>query len=130
MSTWVDSVIARLESSADGVMQVEIGGQNMVATFGPEFVKFFKENKAVLTRMGLETFRDFVLLLSEKKEEEAFKLLALRMEADDIIAMINMSADELQSHNDARDRFHEALKKFALSLLTGAASKILLGLLL
>jgi hypothetical protein len=130
MATWVENVIARLESSAGGVMEMEIGGQNVVATFGPEFIRFFKENKAVLVRMGVDMFREFVMLLSEKREEEAFDLIAAQMEADDIIAKINMTADELRDHNDARDRFETALQKFAISLLTGAASKILLGLLL
>jgi len=110
MATWVENVIARLESSAGGVME--------------------KENKAVLVRMGVDMFREFVMLLSEKREEEAFDLIAAQMEADDIIAKINMTADELRDHNDARDRFETALQKFAISLLTGAASKILLGLLL
>jgi DNA-binding FadR family transcriptional regulator len=130
MSNWVEVVIARLESSADGVIELQIGGESVVATFGPDIIRFFKENKGVLTRMGLQTFRDFVTLLSEKKEEEAFNLMAEQMEAEDIIIMINMTADELRAHNDTRDRFYDALKKFMMKLLSSAASKILLAILL
>jgi hypothetical protein len=126
---WVEQVIAKLQGSSSSIMQLQVGDQNVVATLAPEFIQFFQQNKALLLRMGLDCFQQFVMLISEHKEEEAFDLVAQKMDADDIIAKINMTANELQQHNDLMDQWEASLKQFAISLLTGAASKLILGML-
>lgn len=126
---WVDEVVAKLEGAVDGVIEVEIGGQKLSAVLGPEVVKFFRDNKVLLIRLGRQTFKDFILLISEKRDEEAFQLLLSKMEAADIIARMNMNAEALKYDNDLHDQFMAALKKFAMGVLTSLTAKIIVGLL-
>jgi hypothetical protein len=127
---WVDELIAKLHGAANGVLEVEFGGQKVSAVLGKEVVEWFKDNRLMLIRIGRETFKGFLMLLHEKKEEQAFNLLLSKFEADDIIARMKMNAAELKQDNDLRDQFIQSLKKFALQVLTGVASKIVIGLLI
>lgn len=129
-SDWVSQVIDRISTSVNGVIEVEIGGQKIVAVLGKDIVDFFKTNKTVLLRVGKDTFRSFLLLISEHKQEEAFNLLLIKMSADDIILRMEMNAQQLQQYNDDRDKFLAALEKFAKQTLLPLTIKVLIGLLL
>lgn len=127
---WVDEIVAKLEGAVGGVLEVKIGDETVVATVGDEVVKFFKENKVLLIRLGKELFRSFLLLIHEKRDEEAFQLLLSRMQADEIIARMRMNASQLGQLNDDHDKFMAALKRWAIQALTGLGTKLLIGLLL
>lgn len=127
---WVDELIAKLDAATGGVLKVKIGDQTLSATIEAEVVNFFKNNKILLIRLGKDLFRSFLLLLNEKRDEEAFNLLLSKMAADEIIARMLMNAAQLQQMNNDHDLFMAALKKWAISAGTAAATKILIGLLL
>ena len=130
MASWVDEFVVRLEATANGILEVEIGGEKIVAQIGDDLVSFFKKSRALLARVGKSTFRSFLLLLSEKKQEQAFNLLLAKMDAEDIILRLEMNAEELKKYNDTRKDFYDALKKFALNTLLPTVAKALVGLLL
>lgn len=124
-NSWVDTIIAKLSMATDGILKVQIGNETLSAYLGAEAIQFFKDNKPLLIRVGLDSFAQFLQLVTEKKKEEAFMVLLSKMNADDIIATLNMNADELKQHNDLHDQFIKALEQFALKVLEGAAAKVL-----
>lgn len=124
-TTWVDTIIAKLSMATDGILKVQIGNETVSAYLGEATIKFFKDNKPLLIRVGLDAFAQFLQLITEKKKEEAFMVLLDKMNADDIIARLNMNADELKQHNDLHDQFIHALEQFALKVLEGAAARVL-----
>lgn len=128
-SNWVDTVIAKLESATNGVLTVQVDGQTLQAVLGADVVAYFKTNKTLLLSLGLEMFKNFIVLVTEKKQEEAFNILVQAMDADAIIARLNMDAAQIQKYNDDLDAFKASLIKFAESTLEGLASKVLIGLL-
>lgn len=128
--TWVDELVAKLDGATNGVLEVEVGGEKISAIIGTAAIQFFKDNKPLLIRLGKDLFKSFLLLLSEKKEEQAFNLILAKMDADAIIARMTMNASELHNLNNDHDQFIVALKKWALTALTQAATKILIGLLI
>lgn len=128
-SNWVEEFLARLEAATDGILNVEIGGQKIVAQIGKDLIQFFKTNKQILIRVGKSTFRSFLLLISEKKDEQAFNLLLGKMEAEDIILRMEQNAEILKEYNDNRHAFYEAMKKFTLGTLLPATAKVLFVLL-
>lgn len=130
MANWVDEFLTRIEAAVDGVLEVEVGGQKIVAQIGDDLVKFFKGNRNLLLRVGKSTFRSFLLLLSEKKEEQAFNLLLAKMDAEDLILRMEQNAEAFQEFNDTRQEFYESLRKFALSTLLPTVAKALVGLLI
>ena len=127
---WVTQVVAKLETAKNGVLNVEVGGVPVVATFGPEVITFFKDNQVLLTRLGQETFANFLILLQAKKEEQAFNLLLAKMEADQIIARMQMNAQVLQQYQDHQDAFVAATEKWVVVSLAPALIKVLIGLLI
>jgi hypothetical protein len=127
--TWVDELLSRLENAKDGILEVEVGGQKIVAEIGEDVLLFFKQNKAMLLRLGKDTFRSFLLLIHEKRDEEAFNLLLSKMNAEDIIARMEFNANQLGEYNDNRDKFIAAVKKFVVSALLPTIAKALFGLL-
>lgn len=124
---WVAQVIGKLQSSSNGLMEIQVGNSTVGAVLEPEFVKFFETNKVLLLKIGIDLFTEFVSLVHQKRNEEAFDLLAAQMDVDEIISKINLDADGLQQHNDERDKFEQQLEAFAISLVTSAASKIVLA---
>jgi len=127
---WVDEVVAKLEGAAGGVLEVKIGDETISTVVGDAIIKFFKDNKILLIRLGKDLFRSFLLLIHEKRDEEAFQLLLSRMQADEIIARMRMNAAQLAQLNNDHDNFMIALKKWAVTFLTGLSTKLLIGLLL
>lgn len=132
-TSWVDVIVAKMQGATNGILQAQIGGQTVQAYLGKEAILFFTQNKILLENVGIDAFRDFLLLISQNKRDEAFQVLLQKMDADAIIARLNMDADELQHFNDDHDAFIKSLENFALQVLEGAASsaasKILLALL-
>jgi hypothetical protein len=129
-TSWVDNLITKLDGATNGILTAKIGDETVEAFLGEQVIQFFKTNKRLLISLGRDAFRNFLLLINENKEEEAFNLLVEKMEADAIIARMRMNAAQLKEYNDHRDAFHAALKKFALDTLTKLAQKLLIGLLL
>jgi hypothetical protein len=127
---WVSEIIVKLVAATNGVLQVEIGGVMVNAELGKGIIQFLTANKDFLLRLGQESFSDFLYLLKEKKEEEAFQFLALRMNADDIIAQIEAEAGSLAQANDDYDQFIADLIAFGKTIVVPILSKVLLGLLL
>lgn len=127
---WVDELLVKLEGNVGQVMSFQVGGQTISATIDAAALTFFKDNKPLLIRLGKDLFSSFLILLNEKKEEQAFDLLLSKMEADEIIARLRMDAAELQKMSDDHDSFMAALKTWALNTLSQALGKLLVGLLL
>lgn len=128
MSDWVEEFVTRLETAVNGVLTAKIGGVEVAAVISDDLTEFFKKNKPLLRRVGKETFRSFLLLLHEKKDEQAFNLLLAKMDAEDIILRMEMNADALKEFNDLRKEFLESLKKFAVTTLTSVLGKVLVAL--
>ena len=130
---WVTALIAQLQSATNGILQAKINGQTVQAFFGKEAISFFTTNKVLLENVGLDAFKNFLLFISQNKTEEAFDILLDKMDADAIIARMNMNAAELQQYNDDYDKFVQALETFAIKVLedtaAGEASTVLLAIL-
>jgi hypothetical protein len=126
---WIEEFIARLEQATNGILKVEIGGQPVVAQISSDLIAFFKQNRALLVRVGKETFRSFLVLISERKEEQAFNLLLAKMDADDIILRMEMNAQELQQLNATKEEFLVVLRKFLVSTMLPMVAKVLFALL-
>ena len=127
---WVEEFLARLESATNGVLEVKIDGKKIAAKVGDDLSKFFKDNRKLLVRIGKDTFKSFLLLVYEKKNEEAFQLLLAKMSADEIILRMEQNASELKELNDRRDVFVNKLKSFATKTLLPTTVKLVLKLIL
>lgn len=127
---WVDDVIIKLEGISDGVVSLEIGGVPITAEISEGLLKFFKENRAFLLMLGKEAFSDFLYLIHEGKEEEAFILLAQNMGPNEIIAKINGNAAELKRINDDHDKFIADLIAFGKNVVLPTLAKAIIGLLI
>jgi len=125
---WVDELVAKLTASVDGTIQVQLGGETVSAFFGKQTIEWFKNNKILLLRVGKRAFKDFLMLLAEKKEEQAFALLLEKMDAENIIARMNMNSAMLKDDNNLHDQFVASLKKFVVTTLTALAAKVIIGL--
>jgi hypothetical protein len=126
---WVDNLITYFNAASSGTIQFEIGGQVIKTTLALDFISFFKDNKTLLIHIGKDLFKDFLVLIFERKEEEAFNLLAKNMTADDIIARMNQNYMTLDEYNKDRDKFEAAAKTFLIASVAPAIIKILIGLL-
>lgn len=129
-ATWVDNVVSHITSSADGILTYQIGGVQVSTEVGLATLKFFKERKEFLLRLGLETFRDFLYLVHTKRNEEAFLLISSKMDADDIITQLALDAESLKEHNDNFDQFKVELWDFVKIVLVPIVTKVLIGLLI
>ena len=127
---WVDELIAKLDGATGGILEVKIGNETVSAFIGDEFIKFFKDNRVLLVLLGKDAFRNFILLIHQKRDEEAFQLLLTKMGANEIIARMRLNAAQLQQANNDHDAFIAAVKKWTIQFLTQALTKILMGLLL
>jgi len=123
---WVDNLISQMSS---GKIFAKIDGQEVAVVVTSEAKDFFVKNKDLLRRVGKSTFKSFLALINEKKEEQAFMLLLAKMDAEDIIARLNQNAGNLAIDTDQREKFIEALKAFAWDVGKKVFLKVLLALL-
>lgn len=128
ISDWVTKLVQRLEAIEDQILTVEVGGTPVVVAFSDDLKEFFIGNQALLRRIGKETFKSFLALIHEKRDEEAFLLLLQKMSVDDIIARMNQNAATLAKYNDQMEEFIAKVKKFLINSVLRIASKGLLGL--
>jgi len=127
---WVDKLLEVMEASAGNTITVKVGGETVEAMIKQELIDFVLRYKLVLFRMGKQTFLDFLGLVNQGKNDEAFHLMLQSMTAEDIIAQMQMDTAELKRWNDAREKFMDALKQFVLYTLAPQAVKVLIGLLI
>lgn len=127
---WVGTLIVKLETATTGVLDFEVGGVPINAQLGIALIQFLKTNKDFLIKLGQDDFVDFLYLLHEKKEEEAFLLLSAKMDADDIISKMEADAGALQQLNDAHDKFVADLIDFGKTAVLPTLAKALIGLLI
>jgi len=128
---WVEQLVAKLQFAPDGVLTVDMGdGKVTSVTITPDILQFFVTNKDLLARLGKDTFKAFLLLVNEKKQEQAFQLVLAQMTANDIIDRMNQNAGALQQANDDHDKFMAALWNFVLKTLAPAALKLVISLLM
>jgi hypothetical protein len=127
---WIDEFIIKLETSINGIINVQIGGQSVVAQISPACIQFFKNNRQMLISVGREAFKNFLFLVSEKKNEEAFNVLLQGMSVDDIIARMGYNGEQLAQANKLKEDFIKSLKDFVIKSLTPIALKALWGLLI
>jgi hypothetical protein len=128
-TTWVDDLVNKLNAAKDGVLHFEIGNEKMTAIIKPDVVQYFVTNRRLLERIGRDVFKSILVLISEKKEEQAFLMLLSKMDADDIIARLNGDAATLAQQCKDRDDFIASLKKLLISSLEQLAIKGLMSLL-
>ena len=125
---WVEKLIVAMEGSVGGILKIKVDNQVVQALIQPEVIAFFKTNHAVLYKMGKQSFLDFLGLLQQNKRDEAFHLILQSMDAEDIIARMEMDTEELKEWNENRERFNAALQDFALNVLAPSLIKVLTGL--
>jgi hypothetical protein len=89
-----------------------------------------KNNKELLLRVGKDVFRSFLLLINEKRDEQAFGLLLAKMDADNIILRMEMNATSLSELNKNQETFIASLKKLISDTLLPITVKVLIGLLI
>jgi len=126
---WVTQLMAKLQTITNGKLDVTINGKLVEVPISQDLIQFFLANKQVLTTLGLDLFRQFLDLLQEKKQQDAFDLLLSAMSIDEMINRLNMDAAQLASDNQHRDDFIAALEKFAEDELVGLAGKAIMALL-
>jgi len=128
--TWVEEMITKMEIAVGGVMQIKIGDQFVVAQVSQDVVAYFKANKKLLEKVGKSVFRSFLLLINEKKQEQAFNLLLAKMDAEDIIARLEANNQSLDQETTTNEQFVHSVTDFALNKLAPTLIKVLIGLLL
>jgi predicted CopG family antitoxin len=126
---WVTEMVVKMAAATNGVLQVEIGGVMVNAELGKGIIQFLVTNKDFLLRIGQESFSDFLYLLKEKREEDAFLLLSSKMNADDITAQIEAEAGALTQANTDYDTFVADLKAFGNTVVLPILTKVIIGLL-
>jgi len=127
---WVEDLIKALEGSLGKILAITVNGQTIQAMVTADAIKFFKENKDTLKKMGKQQLADFLGLIHQGKRDEAFNLMLKSMSADDIIAQMNLTTEELKAWNDNRQKFWDALEAFALKTLAPQLLKVIVALLL
>ena len=60
---WVVDTIVKLENAVDGVINLDVGGVKITAELSQALLKFFKENKSFLIKLGQSGFSDFLYLI-------------------------------------------------------------------
>lgn len=126
---WTDNFLSHINAIEDNLLKVEIGGVPVVVAFSDELKEFFNDNKALLTRIGKDTFKAFLALIHEKRDEEAFLLLLQKMSVDEIIARMNQNAAALAKANTEMEAFISKVKEFLKQAMLRIATKALLGVL-
>lgn len=124
---WVAELISKIELY-NGKLTALINGNEVTVIISNELKLFLKENQNLLIRIGKDSFKNFLLLLSEQKEEEAFMVLIRQMSAQEIIERMKMNADSLKKFNDDMDKFFCQLKKMLLNAAEKLALKLILPL--
>jgi len=128
--TWVDEMITKMELAVNGVMQIKVGDELVVAKVSQDVVDYFKANKKLLEKVGKSVFRNFLALINEKKQEQAFNLLLSHMDAEDIIARLSSNAASLGQETTTNEQFVHSITNFALTKLAPTLIKVLVGMLL
>lgn len=129
-TTWVDQFLAKLTAASDNILKVDIGGTTIKAEISDDLKQFFLENKSLLVRVGKEAFGNFLFLIHQNKDEQAFMILLAKMDADELIAALKQEASEMAAYNALMEKFISQVKKLLVSTGLRLASKALLALLL
>lgn len=127
---WIEDFLQHLEAATNGILKVTINGETIQAKISKDLISFLKSNKDLLLRIGKDVFRSFLLLVSEKKNEQAFGLLLAKMDADNIILRMEMNAISLSELNKNKEDFIASLKKLMKDTLLPITVKVLVGLLI
>ena len=128
MADWVDNLVSQLEANG-GKFVASINGQAVLVTVGKPIALFCLENQIMLRKVGQDTFRQMLDLMSEKKNEEAFMLLLKSMSPQDVIDHMNQNAEELAADTDRRKAFWDKLQSLALTIGQSIILKAIVGLL-
>lgn len=126
---WVDELLEVMEASVGKSLAIKVGDQTIQA-IKQDLIDFVLQYRLVLFRMGKQTFLDFLGLIQQGKNDEAFHMMLQSMNAEDIIAQMQMDTAELKEWNENREKFMDSLKQFAIYTLGPQALKLLIGLLL
>ena len=130
-SAWVNEFLIKLEAAANNVLTVDLGnGLTIKAEITSELKDFFLENRFLLIKIGKETFKSFLFLISQKKDEDAFMLLLNKMNADELISRMNSNALSLGQYTTNVENFISKIKIFLLNESLRIAVKALLAILI
>lgn len=129
-STWVEEFLVKVGASVNGVLEVDVGGQTIKAQLEDDVKTFLLGNKLLLVRLGKESFRNFLFLVHQKRDEEAFMLLLAKMDADQLISVLKQDAAELSQYNTMMENFIAKVKQLLISTSLRLASKALFAMLL
>jgi hypothetical protein len=91
-----------------------------------EIQKWLKANSGLLARVGKSTFRSYLLLLGEGKNELAFQLLLAKMDAEAIIIRMDDNAELMDLYNSDRAKFLSAVMDFGRRILLPRALELAL----
>ena len=127
---WVSELITRFELAKNGTIQINIDGKIINTTIASDIIEYFSTNRIILERMGIDVFKQFLQLISESKNEQAFNIILAKMSADDIIIRIQQNASSLNHETQTTEAFIESLKKFVISTLVPTLAKFLFTLLI
>ena len=89
--SFVDSLIAKLTPSV-GASGICIGSVNVSSSIALSLAAWLISNRANLEFVGAEAFHDFLDLFDRGRKEAAFQALLGNMNANAIIAQMNMDA--------------------------------------
>lgn len=130
MDAWVNNFLAKITASTNGILEVDLGnGQTIKAQIEDDLKQFFVSNASLLSRVGKETFKNFLFLIHQNRDEDAFMLLLAKMDADDLIAALKQEAGEMDQYNTMMEKFIDQAKQFLINASLRLASKALLALL-
>ena len=93
-------------------------------------VIFLLGNAPLLIRLGKQEVLNFFTLLDAGKKQEAFDALSKSMNADEIIAMIQMNNDALLTYQKNKEAFIKGVKSFLLNDVAPALIKAALSALI
>ena len=127
--SWVEGIVSKLKPAISGIA-VTVAGVNVTSSVALSLVTWLLSNRANLEFVGREAFHDFLDLFDQGKKEAAFQALLAGMDANAIIAQMNMDAAQLKADNDNRDQFIKNCEGLLLNIAEGLGPKILLAVIL
>ena len=128
--SFVDEMIKKLTPSNTSVLSFTIGSCNVSSSVALSMVAWLISNRMNLELVGKEAFHSFLDLFDRGQKEAAFQALLATMDANAIIAQMNMDAATLKMDNDQRDAFQKSLLQLLINTAEGLGPKILLAAIL
>lgn len=121
---WFDDIILN-----NGIMKcIGDDGKEIIIEVGKEVVEFIKENKVVLSRLGIDGFKQALQMIKADKEADAKIMLMKTMDNWELIDVMDQTAEAIMAAAKFKEEFNQFLSKLFIQIGKSVAIKLLLSL--